>query len=59
MRLYLTPLLEDGRIDVEEEFQQACFHVSSYKRYAPMAVQPPKIAATHRTVTPALASALE
>ena len=58
MRLYLMPIEEDGRIDVEEEFQQACFHVSIYKKFAPlMPVQ--KIAATHRSVTPALASALE
>jgi hypothetical protein len=24
-----------GKIDVEEEFQQACFHISVYKSYAP------------------------
>ncbi|RXH57985.1 hypothetical protein GRAN_1295 [Granulicella sibirica] len=59
MRLYLTPLLDDGRIDVEEEFQQACFHLSVYKRYAPMSVAPPRVIATHRTVTPALAATLE
>ena len=28
MRMYLTPLMQSGRIDVEEEFQQACFHIS-------------------------------
>ncbi len=33
MRAYLTPVQNDGKIDVEEEFQQACFHVSVYRRY--------------------------
>ena len=35
MRAYLQPLIEQGKIDVEEEFQQACFHISVYKSYAP------------------------
>ena len=35
MRAYLLPLMEAGRIDVEEEFQQACFHVSVYRSYLP------------------------
>jgi hypothetical protein len=33
MRAYLTPVETEGKIDVEEEFQQACFHVSVYRRY--------------------------
>ena len=33
MRSYLTPVESAGRIDVEEEFQQACFHISVYRRY--------------------------
>ena len=33
MRLYLAPLQRAGKIDVEEEFQQACFHISVYKNY--------------------------
>ncbi len=33
MRLYLTPLMNAGLIDVEEEFQQACFHISVYRKY--------------------------
>ena len=33
MRAYLTPLVESGRIDVEEEFQQSCFHISVYRNY--------------------------
>ena len=35
MRLYLSPLMQSGKLDVEEEFQQACFHVSVYRTYAP------------------------
>jgi hypothetical protein len=35
MRAYLLPLQAKGRIDVEEEFQQACFHVTVYKSYSP------------------------
>ena len=33
MRAYLLPLMMAGRIDVEEEFQQACFHISVYRSY--------------------------
>jgi hypothetical protein len=33
MRAYLTPIENEGKIDVEEEFQQACFHISVYRRY--------------------------
>jgi len=35
MRAYLIPLQSTGRIDVEEEFQQACFHITVYKSYFP------------------------
>jgi len=37
MRGYLLPLVQQGKIDVEEEFQQACFHISVYRRYVPSA----------------------
>lgn len=37
MRTYLQPLIDQGKIDVEEEFQQACFHISVYKNYLPSA----------------------
>jgi len=37
MRGYLLPLVQQGKIDVEEEFQQACFHISVYRRYMPSA----------------------
>jgi uncharacterized protein DUF5715 len=33
MRAYLLPLQTAGKIDVEEEFQQSCFHISVYKSY--------------------------
>ncbi|MEZ2347263.1 DUF5715 family protein [Terriglobus sp. RCC_193] len=33
MRAYLTPVEVAGKVDVEEEFQQACFHISVYRRY--------------------------
>jgi hypothetical protein len=35
MRVHLLPLEQAGKIDVEEEFQQACFHITVYKNYAP------------------------
>jgi len=35
MRAYLLPLMQAGKIDVEEEFQQSCFHISVYASYAP------------------------
>lgn len=33
LRTYLQPLIEQGKIDVEEEFQQSCFHISVYRNY--------------------------
>jgi hypothetical protein len=36
MRTYLQPLINLGKIDVEEEFQQSCFHISVYKNYLPI-----------------------
>lgn len=33
MRAYLLPLQTAGKIDVEEEFYQSCFHISIYKSY--------------------------
>ena len=35
LRGYLMPLVQEGKIDVEEEFQQSCFHISVYKGYLP------------------------
>jgi hypothetical protein len=37
MRTYLQPLIDVGKIDVEEEFQQSCFHVSVYRSFVPVA----------------------
>lgn len=33
MRNWLLPLQQAGKIDVEEEFRQACFHISVYKSF--------------------------
>jgi hypothetical protein len=35
MRRYLLAIEAQGKIDVEEEFQQACFHIAVYKDYMP------------------------
>jgi hypothetical protein len=45
MRDWLLARQTAGQIDVEEEFQQACFHITVYKSYAPP--KPPS-AAQHR-----------
>jgi len=34
IRAWLIPLEQKGLIDVEEEFKQACFHISVYRKYA-------------------------
>jgi Family of unknown function (DUF5715) len=52
MRAYLLPLEQSGKIDVEEEFKQSCFHISVYKSY----LAPDTIAPAPRT-TAALAAA--
>ncbi len=33
LRGWLIPLEQAGKIDVEEEFKQSCFHISVYKNY--------------------------
>jgi hypothetical protein len=48
MRGYLLPLIQEGKIDVEEEFQQSCFHISVYKKYLPPADMPRRDLANHR-----------
>jgi hypothetical protein len=35
MRLRLAGLQAAGKIDVEEEFKQACFHITVYRNYVP------------------------
>ncbi|HUX27608.1 MAG TPA: DUF5715 family protein [Terracidiphilus sp.] len=44
MRARLLALQNAGKIDVEEEFRQACFHITVYKEYAP--------ASPHRQAVP-------
>ena len=56
MRGYLLPLIQDGKIDVEEEFQQSCFHVSVYKRYLP--ASPDRYTVASRASTSSLAAVL-
>jgi Family of unknown function (DUF5715) len=48
MRAYLLPLQTAGKIDVAEEFQQSCFHISVYKSYMappPHFTSPPRSSA--------------
>jgi hypothetical protein len=45
MRAHLLPLQTAGKIDVEEEFYQACFHITVYRSYAP----PPRMIAKRKT----------
>ncbi len=47
MRAYLQPLIDQGKIDVEEEFQQACFHISVYRSFVPAAPARVTLAAAH------------
>jgi hypothetical protein len=61
LRAYLLPLVQEGKVDVEEEFQQACFHISVYRNYLPNQTtgDPPKrVIGGHRTPAGALAAAL-
>ncbi len=39
MRIHLLLLQQAGKLDVEEEFEQACFHITVYKTYAPPSLQ--------------------
>lgn len=41
IRARLLPLQQAGEIDVEEEFYQACFHISVYTTYVPAGKIPP------------------
>jgi hypothetical protein len=57
LRGYLLPLVQEDKVDVEEEFQQSCFHISVYKRYLPSTTAP-NPAVSHHGGTTALATAL-
>ena len=50
MRGYLYPLQVAGKLDVEEEFYQSCFHITVYKSYAPP-VTAPKPPVRHSSAT--------
>jgi hypothetical protein len=55
MRAWLLPLQTAGKIDVEEEFYQACFHITVYRSYVRPA--PPRtLARRHRSTTTLLAA---
>jgi Family of unknown function (DUF5715) len=58
LRGYLLPLVQEGKVDVEEEFQQACFHISVYRKYLPSTDTPRRTIATHSTGTATLATAI-
>lgn len=42
MRGYLLPLQQAGQLDVEEEFYEACFHITVYKTYVPAPMGQPQ-----------------
>jgi hypothetical protein len=48
LRTYLQPLIDQGKIDVEEEIQQACFHISVYKSFVPITASRVAIAAARQ-----------
>ena len=56
MRTYLAPFIEAGKVDVEEEFQQACFHISVYRAYSPAVSRQALQVAQLHSVAPAAAS---
>ena len=59
LRNYLLPLVQEGKVDVEEEFQQSCFHISVYRKYLPSGTTPDRNTATsHHSETSALAAAM-
>ena len=58
LRGYLLPLIEAGKVDVEEEFRQSCFHISVYRRYSSNEFAPDHYTVASRSITPALASTL-
>ena len=60
LRGYLLPLVQQGKVDVEEEFQQSCFHISVYRKYMPQGPATHRvIAATHREGTSTLGMSLQ
>jgi len=53
MRQRLLTLQGEGKIDAEEEFRQACFHITVYKNYAPQRTTRPR----HHAAPPSEAEA--
>jgi hypothetical protein len=53
LRHRLLPLQTAGKIDVEEEFQQARFHIPVYKSYAPPRLAPIRKPSRKRPAPPA------
>lgn len=47
MREVLSKLQAAGKLDVEEEFRQACFHISVYKTYNPAYKAPERLIASN------------
>lgn len=58
LRGYLLPLVQEGKVDVEEEFQQACFHISVYRKYQPQPAVRRVIAEQHHVAASTLAVAM-
>ena len=58
IRGYLLPLVQSGKVDVEEEFQQACFHISVYRKYVPEPAPKREIAGTHVGAAATLATVI-
>lgn len=52
MRAVLGKLQASGKLDVEEEFEQACFHISVYKTYAPHSAPPAELVASNDAASP-------
>lgn len=52
MRSHLLALETAGKIDVEEEFQQSCFHITVYKSYAPPPAPPTRKGKRRPLATP-------
>lgn len=52
MRDVLGQLQSEGKLDVEEEFEQACFHISVYRTYAPHSAPPARLIAKNDVPEP-------
>ncbi len=53
MRAVLGQLQRSGKLDVEEEFEQACFHISIYETYSPHSPMPARLVAATDMLAPA------